>query len=230
MQVNPRKHRPLQVERVPPLPPATVLRLVRLWPHARKQGREIGQLYRVGYYSKMDGLDCVWLVDSGGHYGWTADHAFVSRHFEVVRRSSERSLYGSNRPKLGPLRGRPLAAMNQRPDAASADLLRPIRSLIGKSEKAQQKLTPGTWQHGMLQENMRALRLAAALMNGVGQGPEDPTREECESALRALAGMISKSRKAQAKFIPGTSHHTLQRARLRSLRAANSLIKARLGG
>ena len=86
-----------------PLPPGTLLRLVRLWPHARSKGREVGQLYRVGYYSRQDGCDCVWLVDPDGNYDWAADHDFISRHFEVVRRSRERSLYGANRPRLGPL-------------------------------------------------------------------------------------------------------------------------------
>ena len=88
-----------------PLPPNTLLRLERLWPHARRQGREIGQLYRVGYYSRQDGLDCVWLVDAKGGYSWTADHAFIAQHFEIVRLSKERSMYGSNRPQLGRLAG-----------------------------------------------------------------------------------------------------------------------------
>ncbi|HEX8312568.1 MAG TPA: hypothetical protein VF614_14695 [Chthoniobacteraceae bacterium] len=86
-----------------PLPPLTLLRLIRLWPHARRHGREIGQLYRVGYYSPQDGLDCVWLVDRNGAYNWTADHAFVAKHFEMIRRSRERSRYGAQRPRLSPL-------------------------------------------------------------------------------------------------------------------------------
>jgi hypothetical protein len=44
--------------------------------------------------------------------------------------------------------------------------LGPITSLISKSAKAQRKLTPGTWQHTMLRDNLRALRLAVALMTG----------------------------------------------------------------
>ncbi len=75
-----------------------------LWPHARKQGKETGQLYRVGYYSRYDGLDCVWLADRKGKYNWTADHAWIAKHFVVVHESSERSLYGRNRPHLGPLK------------------------------------------------------------------------------------------------------------------------------
>src|SRR5207245_6099180 len=53
-----------------PFRPNTVLRIKRLWPHARGKGHERGQLYRVGYYSRQDGLDCVWLVNSHGEYNW----------------------------------------------------------------------------------------------------------------------------------------------------------------
>jgi hypothetical protein len=104
-----------------------------------------------------------------------------------------------------------------------AELLRPIASLIGKSEKAQQKLTPGTWQHTMLRDNLKALRIASALMSA-GTGDADPfTREDLHEALPALASMISRSEKAQAKFSPGTSQHTLQRNRLKALRVASDL-------
>src|SRR5919205_504880 len=51
------------------------------------------------------------------------------------------------------------------------DALRPITSLISKSEKAQQRLAPGTWQHTMLQDNLKALHLASALMNKASDDP-----------------------------------------------------------
>ncbi|MEO0588359.1 MAG: hypothetical protein AAF078_12055 [Planctomycetota bacterium] len=86
-----------------PIPPRTVLRLVKLWPHARKQGREVGQVYRVGYYCRGCGRDTVWLVNRKGEYSWTADRDFIERHFKVVELSRERSLYGKGKPKLGPL-------------------------------------------------------------------------------------------------------------------------------
>lgn len=87
--------------RLYPLPPKTLLKLVKLWPHARKHGREIGQLYRVGYYSRRDGLEIVWLVDANGSYNWTAELPFIHQHFEIVGKSKERSWYGSERPLLG---------------------------------------------------------------------------------------------------------------------------------
>jgi hypothetical protein len=86
-----------------PLPPRTILRLTKLWPHARKQGRERGQIYRVGYYCRHCGPTIVWLVDRNGNYKWTAARQFIDRFFEIVELSSERSLYGKGKPKLGPL-------------------------------------------------------------------------------------------------------------------------------
>ena len=85
------------------LPPYTVLRLRKLWPHARKQGRETGQVYRVGYYCKDCGTDIVWLVNGKGEYGWTVDREFVDKYFEVLTLSDERSIYGKGRPPMGPL-------------------------------------------------------------------------------------------------------------------------------
>jgi uncharacterized protein (DUF3084 family) len=94
------------------------------------------------------------------------------------------------------------------------EALRPLASLISKSEKAQQKLAPGTWQHTMLRDNLKALHHAYALMNE-GSDSDDFTRDDLQEVARALASMIGKTEKAQAMFAPGTSQHTLQRNRLR---------------
>lgn len=81
--------------------PKTVLRLIRLFPHAKKKGHHIGEIRRVGYYSKNDGLDVIWLVDNSGEYNWTADHAWVMKHFEIIESPSSRSIYGIRKPVLG---------------------------------------------------------------------------------------------------------------------------------
>lgn len=109
------------------------------------------------------------------------------------------------------------------------EALRPIASLISKSEKAQQQLVPGTWQYTMLRENLKALRLASALMNKETNDADSFTQDDLQEALPAFASMISKTEKAQAKFSPGTSQHTLQRNRLKALRIAEALIKAGVG-
>jgi hypothetical protein len=104
--------------------------------------------------------------------------------------------------------------------------LRPIASLISKSEKAQQKLSPGTWQYTMLRDNLKALHIALALMET--SDTDDFTQDDLQEAIRAFALMMSKSKKAKAKFSPGTSQHTLQQNRLKALRIAEALIKLEL--
>lgn len=108
------------------------------------------------------------------------------------------------------------------------EAIRPIASLIGKSEKAQQKLAPGTWQHSMLRDNTRALVIASALMNKKTDATHSFARDDLQGAFRALASMISKSEQAQSKFSPENSQHTLLRNRLRALRIAQTLVKAEL--
>lgn len=108
------------------------------------------------------------------------------------------------------------------------EALRPIASLISKSEKSQQKLAPGTWQHTMLGDNLKALHIALALMSKEIDEPDNFTRVDLQGSLRSLASMISKTEKAQAKFPPGTSHHTLLHNRLKALQIAESLICAEL--
>ena len=108
------------------------------------------------------------------------------------------------------------------------EALRPIASLISKSEKAQQKLAPGTWQHTMLRDNLKALHIASTLMNKDTDHKNNFIRDDLQEALRVLASMIIRTEKAQAKFSPGTSQHTLQRNRLKALRIAEALIKVEL--
>jgi hypothetical protein len=83
-----------------PIPPRSVVALKKLWPHARKCGHQIGEKRRIGYYSRQDGLDCVWLVDDKGDYNWTTDHKWLYEHFEVLKFSEETDLFGVRRKRL----------------------------------------------------------------------------------------------------------------------------------
>ena len=109
------------------------------------------------------------------------------------------------------------------------EALRPIASLISKSQKAQQKLVPGTWQHTMLRDNLRALHIASVLMNKETDDTASFTQDDLEEALAAFTSMISKTDKAQAKFTPGTSQYTLLANRLKALQIAEALIKTEYG-
>jgi len=69
------------------------------WAH-----ESLGRTFRVGYYNRQDGLDCVWLVGNAGDYEETVDQAMIRTHFEVVRRSDETDLFGTDRPAIGPVK------------------------------------------------------------------------------------------------------------------------------
>ena len=107
--------------------------------------------------------------------------------------------------------------------------IRPIESLISKSEKAQQKLALGTWQHTMLRDNLKALHIASALLNKETDKTHSFARDDLKEALRTFASVISKTQKAQAKFSLGTSQHTLLQNRLKALLISQALIKSELG-
>lgn len=106
----------------------------------------------------------------------------------------------------------------------------PIASLISKSEKAVLKLTPETWQHVMLTDNLKALYMGAALLDQTGGGTDSFSQAEMEADLRAFASMIAKTEAAQPKFTPGTAQHTLLKNRLSALRLAADLIRLELEG
>ena len=108
------------------------------------------------------------------------------------------------------------------------EALRPIASLISKSERAQQKLAPGTWQHTILRDNLKALYIAFALMNKGTTDTDSFAQDDLQEALRGCASIISKAEKARAKFSSGTSQHTLQRNRIKALRISEALIRVAL--
>lgn len=69
----------------------------------RATQKQVGRVFRIGYYSWQDGLDCIWLVNEKGKYEQAIDHEFLETYFEIVEIAKERSLYGKNRPLIGPL-------------------------------------------------------------------------------------------------------------------------------
>jgi len=104
----------------------------------------------------------------------------------------------------------------------------PIASLISKSEKAQQKVVPGTWQHTMLRDNLKALHIVSELMTRETSDKNNFTRDDLQETLCAVAALRSKTEKSQAKFFPGTSHYTLQQNRFKALCIAELVTKAEL--
>lgn len=90
--------------RVVPIPPKSVVRLAVSDRETPRWKRKIGTVFRVGYYGRKDGLDCIWLVNDEGDYEQTTDHEFLFKYFDIIVVSEESDLYGRERPKLPPVR------------------------------------------------------------------------------------------------------------------------------
>ncbi len=86
--------------RIAAIPPLSVVKLVSDDPNWSNQK---GSVFRVGYYGKQDGLDCVWLVDDAGVYCQTTDQESIRKDFAILRLSSEDDLFGVDRPVIEPV-------------------------------------------------------------------------------------------------------------------------------
>lgn len=86
------------------IPPRSRVRLVRADRTTPSWEEQIGRRFRIGYYSRQDGLSCIWLVSEGGTYEQTTDRESLLRYFEVERLTEERDYYGVHKRKLGPIK------------------------------------------------------------------------------------------------------------------------------
>jgi hypothetical protein len=86
-----------------PIPPNSVVRLATFGKRCPNWEGEIGRVFRVGYYSRKDGLDCIWLVNDAGDYEQTTDHDFLFKYFDVIAISDETDIHGKKRPQIGPI-------------------------------------------------------------------------------------------------------------------------------
>jgi predicted oxidoreductase len=82
-----------------PFPPGSVVR-AKASPSSSWR-KNVGRRFRIGYYGKADGLDCIGLVNEKGEYEQTIDHKYLRKYFEIESISNERSLYGKDRPAFG---------------------------------------------------------------------------------------------------------------------------------
>jgi hypothetical protein len=84
------------------IPPKTLVRLSRYDSSTPEWRRQIGREFRVGYYSRQDGLDCIWLVNDAGEYEQSADRQTLLMYFDLLKLSQESHLFGAKRAPLGP--------------------------------------------------------------------------------------------------------------------------------
>jgi hypothetical protein len=87
-----------------PIPPQSVVRLSSADRHSPLWKNQIGRVFRIGYYSPNDGLDCVWLVNDDGKYEQATDHEFLYRYFDVIHIAPDKNWYGRRRSQIPPIR------------------------------------------------------------------------------------------------------------------------------
>jgi hypothetical protein len=97
-------HMSKNVETKNPIAPQSVIRLADTGRKSRWWRDNIGRTFRVGYYSRQDGLDCIWIVNDDGQYEQTIDHEFLYKYFDVIHQPNDTNWYGRRRSKLTPIR------------------------------------------------------------------------------------------------------------------------------
>jgi len=75
------------------IPPLSLVRVVKVTSNEPDWTGYEGRAFRIGYYRRNDGLDCVWLADDDGQYLEAIDQAMIRTHFEMLHRSDESDLH-----------------------------------------------------------------------------------------------------------------------------------------
>jgi len=85
------------------IPPRSKFKLVRSDETTPMWKNQIGKTFRIGYYSKQDGTDCIWLVNEKGEYEETTSRDHLLKYFEPLDISKETELYRHPTEPFGPL-------------------------------------------------------------------------------------------------------------------------------
>lgn len=104
------------IGRIPKIiPPRSRVRLLRADRRTPSWKQDVGRQFRVGYYSRKDGLDCIWLVNENGEYEQTTDRAALRKYFMVELLTQEKNYYGVGKRRLRKIRiPTPLQRLNAR--------------------------------------------------------------------------------------------------------------------
>lgn len=82
------------------IPPKTIVKLIKADSTTPSWINLEGKIYCVGYYSKQDGLDTIWLVDADGNYCETTDREYLLSFFSILKLGDTMDYFGENAPKI----------------------------------------------------------------------------------------------------------------------------------
>jgi hypothetical protein len=92
------------MDKMIPIAPQSVVQLAGADRRTPGWQKDVGRIFRVGYYSRNDGPDCIWLVNDEGKYEQTTDHEFLYLYFDVIHFAKDTNWYGSRRPRISQIR------------------------------------------------------------------------------------------------------------------------------
>jgi HEAT repeats len=149
------------------IPPRSRVRLLRTDNRTPEWKRDIGRRFRVGYYSRKDGLDCIWLVNEDGEYEQTTDRKFLLKYFEIEYLSQEKNLFGRGRPRWRAMRVRSsLERLNSR---SSIEAYEGAKDILQKGDPVMLPSVIKTLLQGERVLNRAAAAYALSLTRGKTQ-------------------------------------------------------------
>jgi HEAT repeats/PBS lyase HEAT-like repeat len=128
--------------------------------------KEIGRQFRVGYYSRKDGLDCIWLVNERGKYEQTTGRDFLYKYFEIEELSQEKNFYGIGKRRLGKVRIR--SVWDRLNGKSSSDVYEAAKEIWEKDGPQTIPMLIKILKHGKRGVNRTAAAYALNLMRGRG--------------------------------------------------------------
>jgi len=81
-----------------PIRPLSIIELILPFNHRSKN--MLNKKLRVGFYSRQDGLDVIWLVNKFGIYQESIDHAFLMKYFRIISESDIYDYHGAYQPVI----------------------------------------------------------------------------------------------------------------------------------
>jgi len=144
--------------------PRSRVRLIRADKQTPSWQKDIGRQFRVGYYSRKDGLDCIWLVNENGKYEQTTNRDFLLKFFEIEELSQEKNLYGIGKRRLGKIRIRNV--WDRLNGKSSVDVYEAAKKIWEKDDPQKIRILIKTLKHGKRVVNRTAAAYALNLMHG----------------------------------------------------------------
>ena len=109
---QPIRFRPLPSKLPKIIPPRSVVILASVGRQTPDWLPDRGRIFRIGYYNRADGLECIWLVNDVCEYEQTTDRQTLLDHFIILKLSNERDLFGDRRGQLKPLKTKRIPAFS----------------------------------------------------------------------------------------------------------------------